>query len=104
MSLKDSFFAMKQAVAVDEKTAAQPTASAAAGRRLVRDQGTAAQAERLDAQTPRRLAKRSDPNFAKLTVYVREKTRKAAFRKWEDTHGGDFSELVEKLLKDYLRG
>ena len=46
--------------------------------------------------------KRSSPDYERATIYVRKETRKAARRKWEDTKGGDFSELVQQLLTDYL--
>jgi hypothetical protein len=73
-------------------------------------------AKRSDAQTPKRpaiqaaerpalalqgTAKSKHPEFEKSTIYVRSATRKAAFRKWEDRQGGDFSDLVQKLLEDY---
>ena len=43
----------------------------------------------------------SHPDFARVGVYVRKRTRKAAERKWEDAGGGDLSDLVELLLSDY---
>lgn len=73
--------------------------------------------KRLSVQTPKRLsveaaplplqgtAKSKHPEFQKVTIYVRKQTRKAAERKWEDeSDGGDFSDLVEKLLGEYRRG
>jgi hypothetical protein len=49
-----------------------------------------------------KLAKSSDPEFRQVNVYLRKATVKAAARKWEDAEAGDFSDLVEKLLADYL--
>ena len=37
-----------------------------------------------------------------VKVYVRTKVRKDATRKWEDAEGGDFSDLIERLLTEYL--
>jgi hypothetical protein len=49
-------------------------------------------------------AKSTHPDFAAVKVFVRKRTHKAAARKWEDEQGGDFSDLVEKLLSEYLMG
>jgi addiction module HigA family antidote len=46
--------------------------------------------------------KSSHPEFEPVKVFVRKKTHKSAQRKWEDTHGGDFSDLVEHLLTKYV--
>jgi len=48
------------------------------------------------------VGKSSNPDYEPVKLYVRKKTRKDATRKWEDADGGDFSELVEHLLKKYL--
>jgi hypothetical protein len=60
-------------------------------------------------QAPRLLGtqgtgKSSHPDFEAFKVYLRTATKRAAARKYEDeTDGeGDFSELVEKLLAEYL--
>jgi hypothetical protein len=48
--------------------------------------------------------KSANPDYERMTVYVRKDTRKAAERKWEDaTHGEqDLSDLAESLLTKYL--
>lgn len=63
----------------------------------------------LGAQAPKPLGaqgtgKCSHPDFKAFKVYLRKATKTAAERKYEDeTDGeGDFSELVEKLLAEYL--
>lgn len=49
--------------------------------------------------------KRSDPEYERLTVLVRKDTRKAAVRLWEDLEPNrDMSELVQKLLGEWLKG
>ena len=50
-----------------------------------------------------KTGKSSHPEYEAVKVYVRSKTRKAAWRKWEDAEGGDFSDLVQELLEQYLR-
>ena len=47
-------------------------------------------------------AKRSDPAFQQLKVYVRRATKTKASRKWEDEGRGDMSDLIETLLTEYL--
>jgi hypothetical protein len=47
--------------------------------------------------------KSGDPEFERLTVYVRKDTKKSAARKWEDATGQDTSDLVQHLLTEYLR-
>jgi hypothetical protein len=51
---------------------------------------------------PATRGKSSNPDYERLTVYVRKDTRKAAARKWEDSIGGDLSDLVQDLLTKYL--
>lgn len=46
--------------------------------------------------------KSSHPEFEKTTIYVRKRTHKSAKRKWADSHGGDFSDLVQHLLSEYV--
>jgi hypothetical protein len=48
------------------------------------------------------MAKSTNPDFEPVKIYLRKDTRKAAARLWEDRNGGDFSELVEHLLSEYL--
>jgi len=52
-------------------------------------------------------AKSRDPDYTPVKVFLRKKTHKAAGRKWEDEQeqrgsDGDFSDLVEQLLQEYL--
>lgn len=58
----------------------------------------------VEVQLPaaRTSGKSSDPDFEAVKVYLRKSTRKLASRKWEDETEGDFSDLVESLLADYL--
>jgi hypothetical protein len=62
--------------------------------------------ERLSPQAPglplQGTAKSKHPDFEAKKVFVRKDTAKAAGRKWEDAGGGDFSDLVETLLSQYL--
>jgi len=48
-------------------------------------------------------AKSRHPEYNPVKVFLRKDTHKAAGRKWEDAEGGDFSDLVEYLLQEYLR-
>ena len=52
--------------------------------------------------TGRPQGKRSNPDFEKVGLYLHSSTRKRAERKWEDEGVGDFSDLVDRLLKNYL--
>jgi hypothetical protein len=76
-------------------------------------------ARRPNAQTPKRLsvatperprlalqgtAKSKHPDFVKKTLYVRERTMRDAFRRYQDAGGKDESDLVEMLLGKYLAG
>jgi len=47
-------------------------------------------------------AKSRHPEYEAVKIYVRSETRKQAWRKWEDAEGGDFSDLVQMLLEEYL--
>jgi hypothetical protein len=47
-------------------------------------------------------AKSRHPEFTPVKVFLRRETHKAAGRKWEDEDAGDFSDLVERLLLEYL--
>jgi hypothetical protein len=65
--------------------------------------------QRISTQVPRRAplplqgtAKSRHPDYTAVKIFVRRQTHKAAARKWEDTNGGDFSDLVETLLQKYL--
>ena len=66
---------------------------------------------RLDAQPSERpglplqgTAKRSHPDFAKKTLYVRRSTMRDAFRKYQDAGGKEESDLVQMLLEQYAGG
>lgn len=57
----------------------------------------------VDRTTGRPKGKRSNPEFEKVGLYLHSARRKQAERKWEDEgHGGDFSDLIDKLLTTYL--
>jgi hypothetical protein len=47
-------------------------------------------------------AKSRHPEYTPVKVFLRRETHKRAGRKWEDAEGGDFSDLVERLLEEYL--
>lgn len=47
-------------------------------------------------------AKSKHPDFEPVKIYLRKQTRKDAWRRWEDAQGGDFSDLVQMLLEQYL--
>lgn len=47
-------------------------------------------------------AKSRHPEYTPVKVFLRRETHKAAGRKWEDAEAGDFSDLVEHLLRRYL--
>jgi len=58
----------------------------------------------ISSKRGRPPGKRSNPNFERLTVSVKKSTRKDAQRLWEDTEPGrDMSELVERLLVNFVR-
>lgn len=53
--------------------------------------------------TGRPQGKRSHPDYEKVGLYLHSDRRKQAERKWEDEgNGGDFSDLIDKLLTTYL--
>ena len=47
-------------------------------------------------------AKSRSAEFQKVTLYLRADTHRDAKRKWEDAKEGDFSDLVQHLLSDYV--
>jgi len=56
-------------------------------------------------QTPvsgRVVGKRSNPDYEAVKVLVRKDTRRIAARKWEDEGGRDLSDLIQKLLNEYI--
>jgi hypothetical protein len=68
----------------------------------------------LSTQAPKRAplplqgtAKSNHPEYTAVKIFLRRKTHKAAGRKWQDElapgeRGVDFSDLVERLLQQYL--
>jgi hypothetical protein len=65
--------------------------------------GEAKAAKRTTAPKEKReMGKWRDPEFGKLTVYVRETTRKdVAIKLLQEGKGRELSELVEQLLNDW---
>jgi hypothetical protein len=47
-------------------------------------------------------AKSRHPEYTPVKVFLRRETHRAAGRKWQDAEAGDFSDLVEQLLRKYL--
>lgn len=53
----------------------------------------------------RPAGKRSNPEYEPTTVFLRKKTKRAASRRLEDIEAGlDLSDLIEKLLGDWISG
>jgi hypothetical protein len=126
MSLADAFNGMppkRSGAQVPEKKgqhAKPPNLSAEARKRIAeamkrRWKERAQQARKNSgAQVPKRpsvesprlplegTAKSRHPEFEAVKVYLRQRTHKAARRKFEDAGEGDFSDLVERLLQKYL--
>lgn len=93
MSLKDAFDGIKEAQQPSSQARPRLGAEAAARRSSSRP------APPLSLQN---TAKSKHPEFEPVKIYVRKRTRRDAWRKWEDANGGDFSDLVQMLLEDYL--
>ncbi len=53
-------------------------------------------------KTNKERGKSSNPDYERMTVYVRKDTRRDAKRKFEDGGGRDESDLVQDLLAAYL--
>jgi hypothetical protein len=67
-------------------------------------QATEPEAMPTPGKVGRPPGKRSNPNFERLTVLVKKQTRKTAQRLWEDMEPGrDMSELVERLLSEFVQ-
>lgn len=67
-------------------------------------QATEPEATPTPGKVGRPPGKRSNPHFARLTVLVKKQTRKTAQRLWEDLEPGrDMSELVERLLAEFVQ-
>jgi hypothetical protein len=92
VNLKDAFAGIREA-----KASAEPKPVPAP--RLVKPAATAKAAAPLPLL---KTGKSSHPEFEPVKIYLRKQTRKAAWRRWEDENGGDFSDLVQKLLEQYL--
>lgn len=90
MNLRDAFDGMREAQAAPEKPA-QPVATRIKPEQTVTIRANAG-----------KTAKSADPDFEAVKIYIRRDTHKMARRKWEDAADGDFSELVQKLLEQYL--
>jgi hypothetical protein len=88
MNLKDAFAGIQEAQAPAAPKTQAPKRLGVGGPKHLPLQGT---------------AKSKHPDFEPVKVYVRRVTRKQAWRKWEDAGGGDFSDLVETLLHEYLK-
>jgi hypothetical protein len=81
MNLKDAFQGMKEAGKPAPQWVAPPARPAA-----------------------KKTGKSSNPNYEPVKVYLLGETHKLARRRWEDEARGDrdFSDLVQKLLEEYL--
>ena len=76
------------------------------GTQVPRQQGMQLES-RVDPIPAEKPAKRSNPDYTPVKVFLRRKTHKAAARKWQDEQErtgseGDFSDLMEQLLGRYL--
>ena len=91
MNLKDAFAGIR-----DSREEAQQRPSAQVPKH---PRAEAPKAAPLPLQ---KTGKSSHPEFEPVKIYLRKQTRKAAWRKWEDANGGDFSDLVQHLLEKYL--
>jgi hypothetical protein len=111
MNLKDAFAGMKEA---REEAGAQapkplsPQAPKPPSPQAPKSLGTQAP-KHLGAQAPKHLplplqktGKSSHPEYEAVKIYIRKQTRKDAWRKWEDANGGDFSDLMQHLLEQYV--
>lgn len=52
-------------------------------------------------EEPKRVGKRSDPDYTQITAYVRKNTHEDVMRKIYKRQ--EFSELLEELLTEWLR-
>jgi hypothetical protein len=99
----NQFAGLKAAKAVPAKTEAERGIAARMAERAAAKKQTRIPSGN-DKERRGKLAKSLDPEYERVTVYVRKATRKKAWRKWEDSTDGDFSDLSEELLQRYLRG
>ena len=100
MSQFDSLF--KRDVKEKEKAEAKPKQKI--GKKKTADSPLSAIATSLDAQTEKRITgKSSNPDYAQALAYVKRTTLKSVKRELLDETNLDFSELVEKLLTDWLK-
>jgi hypothetical protein len=91
MSLKEALAGIKQVQDTAPEVSVQPKPRNPPAKKAV------------SPATARMTGKSSNPDYEPVKIYVRKRTRRNAERKWEDAEGGDFSELVEQLLVDYLK-
>ena len=99
MSLRDAIAGVKHGQEAAESTA---VAGLSAPVRKPRRELAAAK-PRPEKKTATGIAKSTNPEYVQLKVYVPGATRRKAVRKWEDEGGRDMSDLIEKLLIEYLR-
>jgi hypothetical protein len=100
MNLRDAFAGLgapepKRLGAQVPKRSSSEAERNGAGRQSARERGPAP----LSLQG---TAKSRHPEFEAVKVYLRRNTHKLARRKCEDNGDGDFSDLVESLLQQYL--
>lgn len=56
------------------------------------------------AKRGRPVGKRSNPDYEPTTILLRKQTKKLAHRKLEDRESGDdLSDLIEKLLSEWIK-
>lgn len=79
--------------AINDKTSETTT--------LPNDRATESPNHRTSGRPP---GKRRHPDFEKVGLYLHAGRRKQAERKWEDEGKGDFSDLIDILLTQYLSG
>jgi hypothetical protein len=51
---------------------------------------------------PGKVVKKGNPEYRQVTSYLRRETTARALHKWRYEDGGDFSDLIEHLLAQYL--
>jgi hypothetical protein len=110
MNLKDAFAGIKEAQQSGAQAPKRPGTEAPKRLGTQEPKHLSTQAPRhLGAQAPKRLplplqktGKSSHPEYEAVKIYIRKQTRKDAFRKWEDANGGDFSDLMQHLLEQYV--
>lgn len=111
MSLKDAFAGIREAQEPERLSTQEPKSPGTQAPKALSAQAPkslGAQAPKhLGTQAPKPLplqktGKSSHPEFEAVKIYIRKQTRKEAARKWEDAQGGDFSDLMQHLLEQYI--